>query len=63
MDGALIYLNGGEDLSVPLSKVEGAGGKILLPKLPLAATALWHILQIPKETELHCIQWNEVGRW
>lgn len=30
--GPLIYLNGGEDLSVPLAKVEKAGGKILLPK-------------------------------
>lgn len=32
MEGALIYLNGGDDLSVPLSKVEAAGGRILLPK-------------------------------
>jgi uncharacterized protein len=32
VDGALIYLNGGEDLSVPLSKIEAAGGKIILPK-------------------------------
>lgn len=30
--GVLIYLNGGDDLSVPLSKVEKAGGKILLSK-------------------------------
>jgi uncharacterized protein len=30
--GSLIYLNGGDDLSVPLSKVEAAGGKIVLPK-------------------------------
>ncbi len=30
--GALVYLNGGEDLSIPLSKVENAGGKIVLPK-------------------------------
>ena len=30
-DGALIYLNGGDDLSIPLAKVEAAGGKILLP--------------------------------
>ena len=30
--GVLIYLNGGDDLSVPLSKVEDAGGKILIPK-------------------------------
>jgi predicted enzyme related to lactoylglutathione lyase len=30
--GTLIYLNGGEDLAVPLSKVEKAGGKIVMPK-------------------------------
>jgi hypothetical protein len=35
--GSLIYLNGGDDLSVPLSRVEAAGGKILLPK-----TAIGH---------------------
>jgi predicted enzyme related to lactoylglutathione lyase len=30
--GSLVYLNGGEDLIVPLSRVEEAGGKILMPK-------------------------------
>ena len=30
--GSLVYINGGDDLGVPLSKVEAAGGKILLPK-------------------------------
>lgn len=30
--GTLVYLNGGDDLSIPLSKVEAAGGKILMPK-------------------------------
>lgn len=30
--GSLVYLNGGDDLSVSLSKVESAGGKIILPK-------------------------------
>ena len=30
--GSLVYLNGGNDLSIPLSKVEAAGGKILLQK-------------------------------
>lgn len=30
--GTLVYLNGGDDLNVPLSKVEQAGGKIILPK-------------------------------
>ena len=32
MDGSTIYLNGGDDLSTPLSKVEPAGGKIIIPK-------------------------------
>jgi predicted enzyme related to lactoylglutathione lyase len=35
--GALIYLNGGDDLSVPLSKVEDAGGKIIIPKTSIGA--------------------------
>ncbi len=30
--GTLVYLNGGQDLSEPLSRVEAAGGKITLPK-------------------------------
>ncbi|MBK8956800.1 MAG: VOC family protein [Saprospiraceae bacterium] len=34
-NGSLIYLNGGDDLSVPLAKVEKAGGKIILPKTSL----------------------------
>ena len=35
--GSLVYLNGGKDLKTILSKVEKAGGKILLPK-----TAIGH---------------------
>lgn len=30
--GALVYLNGGDDLNVPLGKVEAAGGQIDMPK-------------------------------
>lgn len=30
--GTIVYLNGGEDLSVPLSRIEKAGGKIVMPK-------------------------------
>jgi uncharacterized protein len=33
--GALIYLNGGDDLSIPFAKIEDAGGKILRPKTSL----------------------------
>lgn len=30
--GTTVYLDGGNDLSLPLGRVEGAGGKIILPK-------------------------------
>lgn len=30
--GAIVYLNGGEDLAVPLSRVAAAGGEVLVPK-------------------------------
>jgi len=35
-DGAKIYLNGGDDLNVPLSKVEKAGGKVVMPKTKIS---------------------------
>ncbi len=31
-DGPTIYLNGGDNLEIPLGKVETAGGKIIMPK-------------------------------
>lgn len=31
-DGVTLYLNGGDDLQVVLDRVEGSGGKILVPK-------------------------------
>jgi predicted enzyme related to lactoylglutathione lyase len=31
-EGTLVYLNGGDDLGKPLSRVEKAGGKIVMPK-------------------------------
>jgi uncharacterized protein len=30
--GTLVYLNGGDDLNIPLGKVEAAGGKVILAK-------------------------------
>jgi uncharacterized protein len=35
MEGALVYLNGGDDLSVPLSRVKAAGGEVLVPKMAI----------------------------
>ena len=34
-EGPVIYLNGGDDLDIPLSRVEAAGGKITIPKTPI----------------------------
>jgi predicted enzyme related to lactoylglutathione lyase len=31
-EGTLVYLNAGDDLAGPLSKVEAAGGQVLVPK-------------------------------
>ena len=31
-DGSIVYLNGGDDLAEPLSRIEAAGGKIIMPK-------------------------------
>ena len=30
--GTMVYLDGGDDLSTPLGKVEAAGGKVVMPK-------------------------------
>lgn len=30
--GTTVYLDGGKDLSIPLGRVESAGGKVILPK-------------------------------
>lgn len=35
--GSVVYLNGGEDLATVLSKVEQAGGKVLLPKTAIGS--------------------------
>ena len=37
--GSLIYLNGGDDLSLILDKVEQAGGRIIMPKTLITAEA------------------------
>lgn len=34
-EGSVVYLNGGHDLSVPLGKVEAAGGKIVMEKMSI----------------------------
>lgn len=35
-EGALVYLNGGSNLETALVKVEGAGGKVIVPKTQIS---------------------------
>jgi len=37
--GPLIYLNGGDDLNIVLSKVEEAGGRVIMPKTLISENA------------------------
>lgn len=47
-EGALVYLNGGEDLGVPLSRVEPAGGQVIMPKTAIGENGFMAIF---KDTE------------
>ncbi|MCL4129551.1 UNVERIFIED_CONTAM: hypothetical protein GTU68_044858 [Idotea baltica] len=44
MEGVTIYLNGGDDLSLPLSRVEREGGKVLLPKTDIGENGFFALL-------------------
>ena len=36
VEGSMVYLNGGEDLATPLSRVQQAGGEVLVPKTQIS---------------------------
>jgi len=46
---ATVYLNAGRDLSEPLSRVEAAGGKILVPKTMISKEMGYYALFIDSE--------------
>jgi len=43
-EGTIVYLNGGDDLGVPLARVEKAGGKIVMPKTSIGANGFMAII-------------------
>ncbi len=56
--GSLVYLNGGDDLSAILDRVEGAGGKVVKPKMSIGPNGF---IAIFRDTEgnligLHSMQ-------
>lgn len=42
-EGSIVYLNGGEDLSTPLARIENAGGKIVAPKTDIGENGFFAI--------------------
>lgn len=48
-DGVTAYLNGGKDLSAMLSKVEEAGGMIIVPKTQISAEMGYFAMFIDSE--------------
>ncbi len=48
-DGALIYFNGGDDLNIPLNKIEDAGGKIVSQKTLIMPEAGYFAIFIDTE--------------
>jgi predicted enzyme related to lactoylglutathione lyase len=59
MTGTLVYLNGGSDLSVPLNRVEDAGGKIILPKTEIGGDMGFMALFI--DTEGNKVGFHSMG--
>ena len=57
-EGALVYLNGGADLGVPLSKVEAAGGKVLMPKTNIGENGFMAIFL---DTEGNRVAFHSMG--
>lgn len=57
-EGVLVYLNGGDDLSTSLARVESAGGKIVMPKTDIGENGyMAHILDTEgNKIALH--SWN-----
>jgi len=47
--GVLLYLNGGENLNIPLSKVEIAGGTVVLTKTKISDEIGYYAIFIDSE--------------
>ena len=57
-DGVTIYLNGGDDLSIPLGRVEAAGGKILMPKTDIGENGYMAQLLDTEGNRVALHSWN-----
>ena len=57
-NGVTIYLNGGDDLSIPLGRVEAAGGKILMPKTDIGENGYMAQLLDTEGNRVALHSWN-----
>ena len=57
-DGVTIYLNGGDDLSAPLSRVKAAGGKVLMPKTNIGENGFMAQLMDTEGNKVALHSWN-----
>ena len=57
-EGSLVYLNGGEDLGIPLSRVEAAGGKVVMPKTAIGENGFMAIFM---DTEGNRVAFHSMG--
>jgi predicted enzyme related to lactoylglutathione lyase len=58
-EGALVYLNGGSNLETSLSKVETAGGKVIVPKTQISPEMGYFAIFI--DTEGNKIALHSIG--
>lgn len=59
MTGTTVYLDGGNDLSIPLGRVESAGGKVILPKTAIGENRGFIALFI--DTEGNKVGFHSIG--
>ncbi|WP_159476666.1 VOC family protein [Dyadobacter sp. 3J3] len=59
MTGTTVYLDGGNDLSVPLGRVESAGGTVILPKTAIGDNRGFIALFI--DTEGNKVGFHSIG--
>ncbi len=57
-DGVTIYLNAGNDLSIPLGRVETAGGKVIMPKTDIGENGFMAQLIDTEGNRVALHSWN-----
>ena len=57
-EGTMVYLNGGDDLAEPLSRVEEAGGEVLMQKTAIGENGFMAIF---KDSEGNLVAFHSMG--